>query len=165
MKALAITTHIHDIRDASDLTRGPSRRRRGRRPSQETVAPCRTASGPPEDPRAGPTLHQGRLALEDRARLLEPRDLRLAAPLPLLVGLWLRDAPVLDLRVVVEDAGELLAGGVLVGGVLGDGLVEALELLCLVLHVLLLQGPCHLVLLGDLLVLRHRVRLGRLLRC
>merc|ERR1719161_534107 len=134
-----------------------------------SIARCLRASllyhtiSPPENARARALLHQGRLALEYCERLFEASDLGLTPLLPLLIRLRLGDAALLDLLVILEDARELLAGEVLVGGVLADGLVERLELLRLVLHVLLLQGPRDLVLLRDLLVLRLRIRLIRLL--
>merc|ERR1719281_916433 len=107
-----------------------------------------TQPGPasaPERPAAGPALHEGRLLLEDPERLLEPRDLCLAAGLPLLVRLRLGDAPVLELLVVVQDGAEFSVRRLPVGSHLGDGLVQRGELLRLVLHILLLHSLGYLV--------------------
>merc|ERR1719263_610227 len=78
----------------------------------------------PRHQQAPATALKERLALQDRERLLEPGDLRLPAPLPLLVRLWLRDAAVLDLLIVLKDGAELRRRRVFVGRELSDLLVQ-----------------------------------------
>jgi len=69
-----------------------------RTPTQpNTHAPTHSCTRAPIDPATHPMK-----------RLLQARNLRLAARLALLVSLRLRDAAVLDLGVVVEDGRELL---------------------------------------------------------
>merc|ERR1719327_2506459 len=115
----------------------------------------RPASEPDRSPPDVPL--QESLTREDRERLLEARDLRFTPPLPLFVSLCLGDTAVLDLLVVLQDSGQFGAKAVLVGSEFCDELVQAFELLGLVLDVLLLQGLC------DLSVLRCRIRLLSLL--
>merc|ERR1719401_1744357 len=101
--------------------------------SQEAVAPSRATA----------VLLQegGRLLLEDGERLLEALDLRGPAALTLLVGLRLRNAALLDPGVVLQDGAELRVRRFALAAVLRHGLVQARELLRLVLHVLrLLSG-------------------------
>merc|ERR1719272_2767330 len=86
-----------------------------------------------------PALHEGRLLLEDPERLLEARDLGLAPAHPLLIRLWLRDAAVLELRVVLHHGAELGVRRVAVAGVLPDGLVQSRGLGSLVFYVLVFQ--------------------------
>merc|ERR1719203_1507955 len=126
------------------------------RSSQEVVAP---AAHPL------PTLHEGGLVLEGGKRLLEPSNFSLTASLALLISLRLRDAPVLDLRVVLHHCSEFRTRGLLVSCELANFLVEILEVLCLVLHVLILQSFGLLVLEGRCLVLRLCIGLLRLLCC
>merc|ERR1719272_1774501 len=83
-----------------------------------------------------PALHEGRLLLEDPERLLETRDLGLAPAHPLLIGLWLRDAAVLELRVVLQHGAELRARRLAVAGEFSDGLVQGQGLRRLVFYVL-----------------------------
>merc|ERR1719316_1858200 len=103
-----------------------------------------------------------RLLLEDLERLLEARNLRLAALLPLLVGLGLRNADGLELLPVLLDGIELLLGA-------ADVLLQTLEerlrfllVLRLVLDLRLLRLRGDLVLRRLLLVDLHRLVLRRL---
>merc|ERR1719499_2068309 len=75
------------------------------------------------------TLHKGSLLLERGERLLQALDLGLPAGLALLVSLWLRDAAVLDLLVVLEHGRQLRVCALAICGDLGDGGVQTLELL------------------------------------
>merc|ERR1719356_2131645 len=85
------------------------------------------------------------LVLEDLESLLEARELRLAAALPLLVGLRLGDAHLLDLRQRLQDGIELRSDTRAVRAQLRRSLVEVRRLLGLVLHVLLLRVLVDLV--------------------
>merc|ERR1719373_35787 len=105
----------------------------------------------------------GRLLLEDGERLLEALDLCGAAALPLLVGPRLRDAALLDLGVVLQNGRELRVRRLAIAAVVRHCLVQALELLRHVLHVLILQGLGYLVLLRHGVILRLRVVLLGLL--
>merc|ERR1719401_1703917 len=105
----------------------------------------------------GLALHEGSLVLQCGQSLLEPCDLGLSPRLALLVGLWLRDTPVLDLPVILEHRGKLSVGSVAVGRELGGGLIQRLGLRHFVFHILLLAGLRDLVLLRQLFVRRGRV--------
>merc|ERR1740138_913475 len=71
----------------------------------------------------------GGLVAQDAEGLLESGDLRLAAGLPLLVGLRFGDAALLDLAVVLQHGSKLGGGSVLVAGELRDGFIQTLEFL------------------------------------
>merc|ERR1719281_1806143 len=102
------------------------------------------------------SLEEYCLALQNLEGRLETRDLLLAALLPLLVCLGLRDARLLDLLQILQHCGQLLLHAREVRGELRDRLVQTGELLRLVLHVLLLGGHCKLVLLRHLFVCLRR---------
>merc|ERR1719230_1021372 len=108
-------------------------------------------------------LHEGGFVLKDGECLLQACDLSLTALLAFLVRLWLRNAAILDFGVVLIDCVELSLLGGAVGGHLGDALVEALELLCLVLDVLVFGGLGHGIFLCHLIILGRRVALFGLL--
>merc|ERR1719405_392497 len=96
-------------------------------------------------------------------------SLTLPALLPLLIGLGLRDALLLQLVPVLQDRVQLGLGPGEVLLRLTDHLLQRRLLLVLVLHVLLLCGLCDLVLLGGLVVLLlglllRRFRLRQVLR-
>merc|ERR1719456_1830333 len=82
---------------------------------------------------AAALLDEGSLVLQDSQSLLEPGNFCLAASLPVLVGLWLGNALVLNFLEVLVDCGELGLNILLVGGQFGVGLVQASCLLGLVL--------------------------------
>merc|ERR1711933_349518 len=105
------------------------------------AAPSARGQRAPEVASTALALHEGRLVLEHRQRLLQALDLSIPAPLPLLVGLGLRDAPLLDLGVVLKHSGKLCVLGLTITGHVCDALVRGLELLRLVLHILVLHGP------------------------
>merc|ERR1719221_2479514 len=100
-----------------------------------------------------PALREGRLAVKDRKRLLEALDLRLALTLTLLVRLRLRNAPLLDLPIVLHDGAQLRVCRVAVRRELADSLVQTHELLRLVLYILSFDCLCHCVLLCGFLPL------------
>merc|ERR1719387_2485142 len=95
---------------------------------------------------AAALLQEG-LALEDRQSLLQTSDLCLTPSLPLFIGLRLGYALIFDLLVVGQDSIQFRLSALKVRFELSDFLVKPLELLCLVLHILLL---CHL---GDFVLL------------
>merc|ERR1719230_1794241 len=101
---------------------------------------------------AAALLDEGSLILQDGQSLLEPGNFCLAASLPVLVGLRLGNALVLNLLEVLVDCSELGLNVLLVGGQFGVGLLQASCLLGLVLDVLLLSGLLDLVFLGLLFV-------------
>merc|ERR1740130_1819356 len=92
------------------------------------------------------------LTLEDLERILQARDLGLAARFAGLISLWLGDATLVDLGEILEHRLELSAGSITVGRKLADVLVQASGFLSLVLHVLILGRRGDLVLLGGLLI-------------
>merc|ERR1719356_443724 len=102
---------------------------------------------------SGALLEQRRLALEDVEGLPQPRDLRRAGLLRLLVGGGHLVALFVQLLQLLLYGGELILRGLLVRRGLRDGLVQVLRLLRLVLDVLLLLSSQDLVLFGLLLVL------------
>merc|ERR1719253_1752034 len=109
------------------------------------------------------SLHQGSLFLQDRQRLLQPRNLCCT---PLLAGgisLRLGNAAVLDLCIILIHCAELCVGGLAVCRVFGCSLVLRLGLLGLVLDRLILSGLGDSILLSHLLVLRRGFGLLRLL--
>merc|ERR1740133_31979 len=92
------------------------------------------------------------LTVEDLERILQARDLGLAARFAGLISLWLGDATLVDLAEILEHCLELSAGTITVGRKLADVLVQANGFLSLVLHVLTLGRRGDLVLLGGLLI-------------
>merc|ERR1719161_2430018 len=98
-------------------------------------------------------LQEHSLALQDRKCLLQARNFSLAALLPLLIGLRLCNALVVNLGKVLEHSTEFGLRTLAVRGELCELLIEALKLLCLVLHVLLFCGFCYLVVLCHLFIL------------
>merc|ERR1719248_94861 len=138
----------------------------GRRP------PAPAASGPATQPlvsalhAAGATqrrlhLQQG-LAREDGQRLLEARNLLLAASLTLTVAHRLRLALRLELVQVGQDRVELLARRGLVLLVVAEGNLELLHLVRLAVDIALLRRLRHGVVLGELVVRGLRGLLIRL---
>merc|ERR1719265_1075095 len=111
--------------------------------SQEAVAAAAAALA---------ALHEGGLVLEDGQGILEASDLRLSTTLALLVSLRLGNAAVLKLGVVLHNSGEFRILGVAVGGKLRNLLVQAGELLRLVLNILLVHCLLELVLLHVLVM-------------
>merc|ERR1719407_82969 len=108
-------------------------------------------------------LHlQQRLPAEDRQRLLEARDLLLALRLALPVGHCLCLALRLQLVQVSQHRVQLLRRRRLVLLVVTKRDLELLHLAGLALHVALLRGLGHSVLLGQLVVRRRSRRLVRL---
>merc|ERR1719407_84606 len=108
-------------------------------------------------------LHlQQRLPAEDRQRLLEARDLLLALGLALPVGHCLCLALRLQLVQVSQHRVQLLRRRRLVLLVVTKRDLELLHLAGLALHVALLRGLGHSVLLGQLVVRRRSRRLVRL---
>merc|ERR1740130_2354759 len=103
------------------------------------------------------------LTLEDLERILQARDLGLAARFAGLISLWLGDATLVDLGEILEHRLELSAGTITVGRKLADVLVQANGFLSLVLHVLTLGRRGDLVLLGGLLIVFLRSRFAGLL--
>merc|ERR1712151_612887 len=108
-------------------------------------------------------LYKGRLILEDGQCFLQSLDLCLAPSLARGISLRLGNAPILDLAVVIHDCSVLCVSGVEIPGVLGHSVVLSLRLLRLVLHILILGGFGHGVLLRDLLVFGLSICLLRLL--
>merc|ERR1740115_720672 len=108
-------------------------------------------------------LHEGGLRLKNVQSFLQALNLGCAASLALFIGLWLGNAAILDLGIVVEDCRQLGVGVVAVAGQVSDLLVQALELLGLVLGVLSLHGYSHLVVLSGCLIGRDSIAFGLLL--
>mmetsp|Transcript_59377 Transcript_59377/g.193736 ORF Transcript_59377/g.193736 Transcript_59377/m.193736 type:complete len:468 (-) Transcript_59377:870-2273(-) len=133
-----------------------------RRPIRWAAASSRHEHGPAHAAALLP-LHESRLVLQGAKRLLEALNLCLAASRALLVSLGLGDATLLDLAVVLQNRLKLGACRLTIRRQLRDGSVQRLRLLGLVLHVLLLHRLGDLVLLRNLLVLRLRIVLLRLL--
>merc|ERR1719221_1219603 len=102
-------------------------------------------------------LDKRRLIFQDGESLLQSVNLSFPACLSLLVCLWLGNAPVLNFTVIVHYCAEFGVGGLAVCRHSRDVLVQAIELLCLVLDVLLLHSLGNLVFLCDLLVLSFSI--------
>merc|ERR1719491_1255844 len=83
------------------------------------------------------TLDKRGLVLQDGERLLQARDLRLTTGLAVLVRLWLRDAAVLHLAVVLIHGCQFSLRRVTVTLVLCGGLAQGLHFRGLVLLVAL----------------------------
>mmetsp|Transcript_29080 Transcript_29080/g.90647 ORF Transcript_29080/g.90647 Transcript_29080/m.90647 type:complete len:228 (-) Transcript_29080:512-1195(-) len=99
-------------------------------------------------------LDQGSLAIQGGERLLQACDLRLAARLPLLVGLRLCHAFFVQCLEGLEHSIKLLLHCGAVGGGLCNCLVQARCLLALVLQILILGGLLDFVLLRLRLIRR-----------
>merc|ERR1719296_482398 len=109
------------------------------------------------------TLHECRLALEDRERVLQAFDLCCTAPAALLISLGLGDAPLLDFGIVLQNGTELCVRGLSVTRHLTDALVERRGGLRLILYVLVLERLRYCVFLRRLLIFCLRIGLVHLL--
>merc|ERR1719150_3555986 len=105
------------------------------------------------------SLGQGSLIFQDGESLLQTINLCSTSTLALLVRLWLGDASILDLAVVLQDGAQLGVFRLSVSRELGDTLVKTLELLRRVFDVLFFGSTGHFVLLCGLFVLGLGIRL------
>merc|ERR1719163_638062 len=145
--------------------RGRGKRSRAKCPQErgrrgEALLTQRLCPHAPQRPRRRALLQQ-RGTLQDRERFLEAGDLCFAPSLPLLIGLDLLVAHLVQLLEVLVERVQLRRDALGVRRELPHRLVEGRGLFCLVLHVLLLCGLRDLVLLRLLLVGRRRGLLCR----
>merc|ERR1719310_2629981 len=77
------------------------------RPSKPPLRKRRSGPGLPQGPQLGRALQQHRPPFQDRERLLESRNLLLAAPFALLVRLHLEGALLLQFTQVLVDGVQL----------------------------------------------------------
>merc|ERR1719473_591611 len=110
------------------------------------------------------SLHQS-LTIEDGKRLLKAADFGLASLLPLLVCLWLCDAALSNLAIVVHDSRQFRVRCLSVRRKLRNLFVQALEFLGVVLDVLLFHSLGNLVFLGGSLVLGGSIGLLSFFGC
>merc|ERR1711920_354640 len=99
-------------------------------------------------------LDKSRLILQDRQCLFEAGDLCLTPSCPLCVSLWLRNATILDLAVIIEHCTQLCIRSLTVCRVVCHCGILRFGFKCTVLDILVFQSP------GDGVFLTHTLVLG-----
>merc|ERR1719331_350389 len=112
-----------------------------------------------------PALHESGFVLQNGKSFFEAVDLSLSPCLPLFIRLWLCNAPILDLTIIIKNCRELSIRCVPVSTQVRDALVQTFEFFGLILDILRLHCGAQLVLLSGLLVDLNGISLLLLLSC